>query len=115
MKINTTGNFNEEPSLNLLPVIQPERPRMDVEIYDLRRQIDHRETVKEYIKSEIARLQALLETMTHEIISLDLELNRKGKPAGEPANKRYLYAPEEVMRPLLTDGADNAVDTEIIE
>lgn len=111
MKINTTDNFNEGENL---PTVQPERPRMDVDIYDLRRQIDHRETVKEFIKSEIARYQALLETMTREIISLDLQLNQTAKPAGEPHNKRYLYSPEEVKQPRLTDGADNAVDAEIV-
>lgn len=111
MKINTLDDvYNEGDSV---PTIQPMRPAMDVDIYDLRRQIDHREQVKEFIKSEIVRYQALLETMTREIISLDLELDRKGKPAGEPTNKRYLYAPDEVLKPRLTDGADNAVDTEL--
>lgn len=112
MKVNTTANFNED---NNVPAVIPERPRLDVCIYDLRRQIDHRETVKEYIKSEIDRLQRLLEIMTNEIISLDMELDKKGKPAGEPTNKRYLYSPEEVCKPRLTDGADNAVDADIVE
>lgn len=113
MKINTLDDvYNEGDNL---PTVQPMRPVMDVDIYDLRRQIDQRETVKEYIKSEILRMQALLETMTHEIISLDLKLNEKGKPAGEPQNKRYLYSPEEVKQPRLTDGADNAVDAEIAQ
>lgn len=106
------GVYNEGQNL---PEVVPERPRMDVDIYDLRRQIDNRETVKEYIKSEIARLNVLLETMTREIISLDLQLNHKPKPAGEPNNKRYLYSPEEVMRPRLTDGASNAIEGEIVE
>lgn len=113
MKVNGLNDvYNEGENL---PTVQPMRPVMDVDIYDLRRQIDHREQVKEYIKSEILRMQALLDVMTNEIISLDLALNSKGKPAGEPTNKRYLYSPEEVQQPRLTDGADNVVNTEIVE
>lgn len=91
-----------------------EAPRMegDEDIYDLRRQIEARQTVKDYIRAEILRLQALLEQMTRDIISLDLKLCDR-KPSGEPKNKRFLYAPGSTYE--LKDGEDNSVETEVIE
>lgn len=91
-----------------------EQPRMtgDEDIYDLRRQIEARQVVKDYIRTEILRLQQLLETMTRDIIALDLKL-RDRKPAGEPKNKRMLYAPGSTYQ--LHDGEESHVDTEIIE
>src|SRR6185295_6505895 len=91
-----------------------EQPHMDEDIYGLRRQIEARENVKDYIRTEILRLQGLMETLTHEVIQLDLRL-RERKPTGEPRNKRYLYSPAEVMNPRLTDGAGNSVDAEVVE
>lgn len=83
----------------------------DGDIYDLRRQIEARQTVKDYVRAEILRLQALLETMTHEIIALDFKLKDR-KPKGEPKNKRYLYAPGTAHQ--LGDG-EQAIEGEIVE
>jgi hypothetical protein len=84
----------------------------DLDIYDLRRQIEARQVVKDYIRAEILRLQQLLESMTRDIIGLDLKL-RDRKPAGEPKNKRYLYAPDSTYE--LKDGEENSIATEIVE
>lgn len=91
-----------------------EQPRLDgdEDIYDLRRQIEARQVVKDYIRADILRQQQLLENLTREIISLDLKL-RDRKPAGEPKNKRALYAPGSTY--LLEDGEAGSVDAEIIE
>jgi hypothetical protein len=84
----------------------------DADIYDLRRQIEARQTVKEYVRAEILRLQALLNTMTQEIIALDLKLQDR-KPAGEPRNLRRLYAPGTEHQLSLDE--PRAIDTEIVE
>lgn len=90
-----------------------EQPRIngDEDIYDLRRQIEARQTVKDYLRTEIIRLQKLMETMTHEIIAIDFKL-RDCKPVGEPKNIRRLYAPE--SQHTLNEG-ETAMDAEIIE
>lgn len=84
----------------------------DVDIYDLRRQIEARQVVKDYIRTEILRLQELLNTMTQEITALDFKL-RDRKPHGEPRQKRYLYAPgtEHILGP----GEGGAIEGEIVE
>lgn len=89
-----------------------EAPRMngDEDIYDLRRQIEARQVVKDYIRTEILRLQEMLNQMTNEIISLDLKL-RDRKPAGESKQKRYLYAPGTVHE--LKEGEGNSVEGEL--
>jgi hypothetical protein len=84
----------------------------NADIYDLRRQIEARQVVKDYIRAEILRQQQLLEQMTREIIDLDLKL-RDRKPVGEPNNKRFLYEPGSTYE--LKDGEDNSVATEIVE
>ena len=84
----------------------------DADIYDLRRQIEARQVVKDYIRTEILRLQQMLETMTHDIIRLDMEL-RDRKPVGEPKNKRMLYAPGSVYE--LKDGESGAIEGEVIK
>jgi hypothetical protein len=71
---------------------EPIRVENDEDIYDLRRQIEARQNVKDYIRTEILRLQQLLDKMTWEITAIDLKL-RNRKPLGEPRNKKYLYAP----------------------
>lgn len=89
-----------------------EEPRTDdMDIYDLRRQIEARQVVKDYVRAEILRLQQLLESLTHEIINLDFKLKDR-KPAGEPRNKRLLYAPG-TEHQLGTD--EKAVEGEIVE
>lgn len=109
----------EEFSLNVNKISQdvkvvsePLRMSGDEDIYDLRRQIEARQVVKDYIRTEILRLQAMLGQLTNEIISVDLKL-RDRKPAGEPRQKRYLYAPGTEHK--LLDGEDNSIDTEIVE
>jgi hypothetical protein len=91
-----------------------EAPRLedDADIYDLRRQMEARQVVKDYLRTEIMRLQKLMEDMTHEIISIDLKL-RDRKPVGEPRNQRRLYAPGSQSAPLDDEGGH--VDTEIVE
>lgn len=84
----------------------------DADIYDLRRQIEARQTVKEYVRAEILRLQALLNVMTQEITAIDLKLQDR-KPTGEPKNLRRLYAPG-TEHQLAVD-EPRAVDTEIVE
>ena len=84
----------------------------DADIYDLRRQIEARQVVKDYVRAEIERLQALLMTMTNDIISIDLKL-RDRKPAGEPRHLRRLYAPGSTYE--LKDGEGNSADTEIVK
>lgn len=84
----------------------------DVDIYDLRRQIEARQVVKDYIRTEILRLQQLLGNLTNEIISLDFKL-RDRKPTGEPKNLRRLYAPGTEAQ--LSDEEESHVDTEIVE
>lgn len=111
LNVNKIGG---EPRKQGEITVVPESPRMsgDEDIYDLRRQIEGRQVVKDYIRAEILRLQALLEQMTHDIISLDIKL-RDRKPVGEPRNKRYLYAPGSTYE--LKDGEDNSIETEIVE
>lgn len=89
-----------------------EQPRLndDEDIYDLRRQMEARQTVKDYLRTEILRLQQLMETMTHEIIAIDFKLKDR-KPVGEPRNIRRLYAPG--SQPTLGPG-ESAVDAEIV-
>jgi hypothetical protein len=91
-----------------------EAPRLedDADIYDLRRQMEARQVVKDYLRAEILRLQKLMEDMTREIISIDLKL-RDRKPVGEPRNQRRLYAPGSQPAPLDDEGGH--VDTEIID
>jgi len=91
-----------------------EQPRMseDEDIYDLRRQIEARQNVKDFIRAEILRYQQLLEQMTRDIISLDLKLHDR-KPMGEPKHLRRLYAPGTEAR--LAAEEESHVDTEVIE
>lgn len=105
-------NINKMTQVNVVP----EAPRIDggEDIYDLRRQIEARQTVKEYVRAEILRLQALLETMTHDIITLDLKL-RDRKPAGEPRQKRYLYKPGTESNYQLGPDESGAVESEIVD
>lgn len=91
---------------------EPIRVDEDMDIYDLRRQIEARQVVKDYIRTEILRLQELLNTMTVEITSLDLTL-RDRKPKGEPNNKRYLYAPGTEHQ--LGIGEGGAIEGEIVK
>jgi hypothetical protein len=93
-------------------VAEPPRMESDEDIYDLRRQIEARQVVKDYLRTEILRLQQLMEQMTREIIGIDLKL-RDRKPAGEPKNRRFLYAPDSTYQ--LEEGEAGAVDAEIIE
>jgi len=83
----------------------------DADIYDLRRQIEAYQVVKDYLRTEILRLQKLMEQMTHNIINLDMKL-RDRKPAGEPKNIRRLYAPGSTYE--LKDGEGNSVEGEIV-
>lgn len=108
----------EEFSLNVNKIGQDvkvvtEAPRMngDEDIYDLRRQIEARQVVKDFIRAEILRYQELLNSMTNEIISLDLKL-RDRKPAGEARNKRYLYAPGTTHE--LKEGEGNSIEGELV-
>lgn len=110
--------MSEEFSLNVNKmsqdvqvVTEPPRISNDEDIYDLRRQIEARQVVKDYLRTEILRLQTLMETMTHEIITIDLKLKNR-KPVGEPKNIRRLYAPE--SQPTLNDD-EHAIDVEIVE
>lgn len=110
---------DQEFSLNVNKIggdvkVVTEQPRLDgdEDIYDLRRQIEARQNVKDYIRTEILRLQQMLTTMTNEIISLDLKL-RDRKPVGEPKNNRFLYAPG--TQHQLTDGEANSIDTEVVD
>lgn len=95
--------------------VESEEPRIrpDEDIYDLRRQIEARQVVKDYIRAEILRLNALLEKMTHEIIRLDLAL-RDRKPVGEPKQKKYLYRPGTVHEYKLSDGLGNSIEGEVV-
>lgn len=110
---------DQDFSLNVNKISQvqvvTEAPRMsaDEDIYDLRRQIDARQTVKDYIRTEILRLQALLESMTHDIITLDLKL-RDRKPAGEPRQKRYLYKPGTAGQYQLGADESGAIEGELV-
>jgi len=89
-----------------------EQPRLspDEDIYDLRRQMEARQVVKDYLRTEIMRMQKLMEDMTHEIIQIDLRL-RGRKPAGEPNNVRRLYAPG--TQPTLKPGESGAIEGEL--
>ena len=91
-----------------------EQPRLndDADIYDLRRQMEARQVVKDYLRTEIMRLQKLMEDMTHDIIAIDLKLKDR-KPVGEPRNLRRLYAPG--SQPTLTGDEESHVETEIVE
>lgn len=91
-------------------VVSEEIRTDDADIYDLRRQIEARQVVKDYVRAEILRLQQLLETFTHEIIALDLKLKDR-KPKGEPRNKRFLYAPgtEHTLKP-----GEDAIEGEVV-
>lgn len=95
--------------------VGPENVRMegDEDIYDLRRQIEARQNVKDYIRTEILRLQQLLETMTHDIITLDLKLQDR-KPASEPRNKRFLYKPGTADQYTLSEG-EKAIEGELVD
>lgn len=90
-----------------------EQPRLtdDEDIYDLRRQMEARQNVKDYIRTEILRLQQMLERMTHEIIAIDLKLHDR-KPVGEPKNLRRLYAPGTEAK---LAAEEKAIDAEIVE
>lgn len=108
--------MDNEFSLNVNKIsevkVVTETPNVDdADIYDLRRQIEARQNVKDYIRAEVLRLQQLLETMTHEIIALDFKLKDR-KPAGEPRNKRYLYAPgtQHTLKP-----GEDAIEGEIVQ
>lgn len=112
---------NQDFSLNVNKMVQDvqvvtEAVRMDgdEDIYDLRRQIEARQTVKDYLRTEILRLQKLMEDMTHEIISIDLKL-RDRKPAGEPTNKRFLYKPGTAEQYKLGEGEAGAIEGEIVK
>ena len=91
-----------------------EEPRLndDADIYDLRRQMEARQVVKDYLRTEILRIQKLMEEITHDIIAIDLKLKDR-KPVGEPKNLRRLYAPGSEPAPLDDEGGH--VDTEIVE
>ena len=92
--------------------VTPEAVRTnDADIYDLRRQIEARQVIKDYVRTEVLRLQQLLEQLNNDIISIDLKL-RDRKPAGEPNNKRFLYAPGTTYE--LKDGEGNSVEGEIV-
>lgn len=106
-------NLNVNKMVNVEVVTEAPRMSGDEDIYDLRRQIEARQTVKDYIRAEILRLQALLETMTHDIISLDIKL-RDRKPAGEPKNKRFLYKPGTESNYQLGPGEAGAIEGEIV-
>jgi hypothetical protein len=107
-EFNLNINGIDKPKIITAPLrISPE----DADIYDMRRQIEARQNVKDYIKTEIFRLQQLLDTLTHEITVIDLEL-RNRKPNGEPRNKKYLYAPGTTH--MLTNGEGNAIEGEIV-
>ncbi len=91
-----------------------EQPRLtdDADIYDLRRQMEARQVVKDYLRTEILRIQKLMEDMTHEIIAIDLKL-RDRKPVGEPKNLRRLYAPG--SEAILIADEESHVNTEVID
>lgn len=93
-------------------VTEPIRVSTDEDIYDLRRQIEARQNVKEYVRMEIIRLQALLQVMTQEITALDLKLQDR-KPSGEPRNLRRLYAPGTEHQ--LASDEPKAIEGEIVE
>ncbi len=94
------------------PTVKTEQVNDDGDIYDLRRQMEARQVVKDYLRTEILRLQKLMEDMTHEIIAIDFKLKDR-KPVGEPKNLRRLYAPG--SEPTLIGDEESHVDTEIIE
>jgi hypothetical protein len=109
----------EEFSLNVNKIggqvkVVTEEPRLDgdADIYDLRRQMEARQVVKDYLRTEILRLQQLMQDLTHELISIDLKL-RDRKPVGEPKNLRRLYAPGTEAQ--LAADEESHVDTEIVE
>lgn len=90
-----------------------EQPRTDdADIYDMRRQIEARQVVKDYLRTEILRMQKLMEDMTHEIIAIDLKLQNR-KPLGEPTNKRALYAPGSTHE--LKEGETGTIEGEIVK
>lgn len=88
------------------------------DIYDLRRQLDQRESVKDFIRSEISRLQQLLDTLIQEQISLDMKIQSVPTPYDEPRQKRFLYKPGTEKKYQLSDGKqkpdDGAIDAEVV-
>lgn len=92
-------------------VTEPPRLANNEDVYDLRRQIEARQVVKDYLRTEVMRIQKLMEDLTHEIIAIDLKLADR-KPAGEPQNQRRLYAPGTETQ--LADD-EHAINTEIVE
>lgn len=84
----------------------------DVDIYDLRRQMEARQVVKDYLRTELLRIQKLMDNLTQEIIAIDFKLMDR-KPAGEPRNLRRLYAPGSEPMPLDDEGGH--INAEIIE
>lgn len=90
------------------------RTEPDADIYDLRRQIEARQNVRDYIRTEIDRLKVLDQQLVQEIIKLDLEL-RDRRPSGEPGNKRYLYRPGTADQYQLRGPEGNAIEGEIVD
>jgi hypothetical protein len=86
----------------------------DQDIYDLRRQIEARQTVRDYVRTEIDRLKAFDQQLVQEITALDLRL-RNRKPADEPRNKRFLYKPGTEGNYQLKAGEGGAIEGEIVQ
>jgi len=93
---------------------EPIRMDGDEDVYDLRRQIEARQVVRDFVRTEMDRLKALDQQIVQEIIQLDLKL-RDRKPAGEPKNKRYLYKPGTEGQYQLRGPEGNSVEGEIVE
>lgn len=90
---------------------EPIRVDIDQDIYDMRRQIEARQNVRDFIRTEIERLKTLDQQLVMEITQIDLRLGNR-KPQGEPKNKRFLYAPGSTYQ--LGAGEGGAIDGEIV-
>lgn len=95
-------------------VTEPIRIDPDADLYDIRRQIEARQVVRDYVRTEIDRLKAFDQQLVREITALDFKL-RDRKPAGEPNNKRFLYKPGTERNVLLGPGEGGAIEGEIVQ
>lgn len=92
---------------------EPIRVEPDADIYDLRRQIEARQVVRDYVRTEIDRLKAFDQQLVQEITALDFKL-RDRKPQDEPRNKRFLYRPGTETQYQLKPGEGGAIEGEIV-
>lgn len=113
LNVNKIGTDMVPRSKNEL-TSEPIRVDDDADIYDLRRQIEARQNVRDYVRTEIDRLKAFDQQLVQEITALDLKL-RDRNPQGEPKNKRYLYRPGTEGQYALGPGEGGAIEAEVVE